>query len=149
MAPAACSPAGAICSGASSWAAAPPLPESETAERTTPGAAKPGYSLPAGLLIVLGNPLAHFAGGHAHDGIQRGIVIGVLAEDFDADGPLLQLVPLAVYSGPDDIPEEGREAPAMAEVGSGQQALELRQDGKLLLVARGFREHLRIPRRWP
>ena len=89
----------------------------------------------ARLLIVLRDAFSDFSRGHAYDGIGRGVVIGIPAEDFDADGPFFQEIGLPGKSVFDDEAKECREALAVTKVGIFEQTLELLFDrGPLLLV---------------
>jgi len=89
------------------------------------------FVLMAGVLVVLGDALADLGCGDADDGVGGGVVVGVLAEDLDAEGSLFEDVGLAGDGVVDDEAEEGREAAAVAEVGIGEQALHLEMDGVL------------------
>ena len=87
------------------------------------------FVLVAGVLVVLGDALADLGCRDANDGVGGGVVVGVLAEDLNAEGSLFEGVRLAGDGVVNDEAEEGGKATAVTEVRIGEQALHLEMDG--------------------
>ena len=88
-----------------------------------------------GVLVVLGDALADLGGGDTDDGVGGGVVAGVAAEDFDAEGAFLELIAAAFELLLNDVAEEAGEAFAVGEVGVVEEAIQLPQDVCLLRIA--------------
>ena len=88
-----------------------------------------------GILIVLGDAFADLGGGDADDGVGGGVVAGVAAEDFNAEGALLELVAAAFQLLVDDEAQKAGKPFAVGEVGVFEEAIQLSQDVCLLCFA--------------
>ena len=102
----------------------------------------------AGFLVVLCDTFADFRRGHAHNGIGRGIVVGVSSEDFNSERSFLHRIRLSGEGVPDNEPQEHGEATAVAEVWVLQQALYLLLDRCLFYIRKigriGRRRHIEL-----
>ena len=99
-----------------------------------------------GVLIVLGDAFADLGGGDTDDGVGGGVVAGVAAEDFDAEGAFLELIAAAFELLLNDVAEEAGEAFAVGEVGVVEEAIQLPQDVCLLRIAVNGRRNAPIVR---
>ena len=87
----------------------------------------PRLGFVAGLVVILGDPLANFAGSDANDRVVVGVVVSVPAEDFHAEAALLER-PFAGERMFNDIAEEIRVAAAVLERRMSEDSLELFKD---------------------
>lgn len=86
-----------------------------------------------GIVVVLGEALADFAGCDADDWIGIGIVAGGAGEDLHTDGALLDLVGVALESLFDHEAEEGGITFALEEKWVREEQIELCEDDSLVL----------------
>jgi hypothetical protein len=99
-----------------------------------------------GVLVVLSNSLADFGGGDADDGIGGSVVACIAAEDFDAEGALLELVPAAFELFVDDKAKKTRKPLAMGKMRVVEEAIELAKDIVLLRFAINSRRNALVTR---
>lgn len=84
--------------------------------------------LVGGLLVVLGEALADFAGGDADDGVCVGVVVAGAEEDVGAEIALFEDFEAAGEGLLDDKAEEGGVTLAVAEVAAFDDAFKLQQE---------------------
>ena len=90
-----------------------------------------------GFLIVLRETLANFSGSGADDRVEIGVVVGLAAEDLDAEGALLEFCRMSIQGAFDYIAQETGISPAVPEERVGEDALQLGLDGGALQVGLG------------
>ena len=98
----------------------------------------PQFILMTGVLIVLRNAFADLRGRHPHDRFDGRIVVGILAEDLNAQRALFQQIRLTIDRCIHNVAEERRKPATIAKVRVGEQPLKLRFDGVLILLTEGF-----------
>ena len=83
----------------------------------------------AGIVIILSEAFADFAGGDSNDRIGVGVVAGRAAEDVHADGTLFDLIGVALQSLFDDEAQQGGITFALEEKRVDEEQFKLGQDG--------------------
>ena len=93
------------------------------------------FALVLRLLVVLGDPLAHFRRRETNDRVLIGVVVRLAVKDIDAQQAFFQLVFVAVQRLLDNKTQQRRIAFAVPEQRTCQHALQLLPDGFSLVFA--------------
>jgi hypothetical protein len=85
-----------------------------------------------GIVVILGETLADFAGGDTHDRVGIGIIAGRPVEDIHTNGTFFDLIGVSFQRLFYDETEKDGITFALEKERVGQEQLELREDGILL-----------------
>jgi hypothetical protein len=109
-------------------------------------------ALVGGVVIVLREAFADFAGGDAHDGVGIRIIAWLAAENLDADATLFEVRSITEKGLLDDIGEQSGIAFTVREERVREEADQLLSDGcrvrdgdRLLQILHGFRRYRHVP----